>query len=198
MGGSKIWQGRTNRQNTRSISCFYAAVYESCWAPKFEFDEWQIAPDLASCPWLCALDQFTSVHSQHSYHSLALSLSLSLSTSLDLYANVMHCQSLPGVQTRHRNIDIIIIRENTEGEYSNLEHEVSIFMHPLNRFSHSFACFSHIFPNLQCVDVCVNSSMKTIQFIILLGIQRMRYRSKVLGQVLLMTKLNFQQPLLQF
>lgn len=45
-------------------------------------------------------------------------------TSLDLYANVMHCQSLPGVQTRHKNIDIMIIRENTEGEYSNLEHEV--------------------------------------------------------------------------
>ncbi|MBN3320556.1 IDHG1 dehydrogenase, partial [Atractosteus spatula] len=36
----------------------------------------------------------------------------------------MHCQSLPGVQTRHRNIDIMIIRENTEGEYSSLEHDV--------------------------------------------------------------------------
>ncbi|XP_063064381.1 isocitrate dehydrogenase [NAD] subunit gamma, mitochondrial isoform X2 [Engraulis encrasicolus] len=46
-----------------------------------------------------------------------------LRTSLDLYANVMHCQSLPGVQTRHKDIDIIIIRENTEGEYSSLEHE---------------------------------------------------------------------------
>jgi len=46
-----------------------------------------------------------------------------LRTSLDLFANVMHCQSLPGVQTRHQNIDIMIIRENTEGEYSSLEHE---------------------------------------------------------------------------
>ncbi|XP_061842672.1 isocitrate dehydrogenase [NAD] subunit gamma, mitochondrial [Nerophis lumbriciformis] len=46
-----------------------------------------------------------------------------LRTRLDLYANVMHCQSLPGVQTRHKNIDIMIIRENTEGEYSSLEHE---------------------------------------------------------------------------
>ncbi|XP_062397235.1 isocitrate dehydrogenase [NAD] subunit gamma, mitochondrial isoform X1 [Sardina pilchardus] len=46
-----------------------------------------------------------------------------LRTTLDLFANVMHCQSLPGVQTRHKNIDIIIIRENTEGEYSSLEHE---------------------------------------------------------------------------
>lgn len=46
-----------------------------------------------------------------------------LRTSLDLYANVMHCQSLPGVQTRHKGIDIYIVRENTEGEYSSLEHE---------------------------------------------------------------------------
>uniref|UniRef100_A0AAZ3S715 Isocitrate dehydrogenase [NAD] subunit, mitochondrial n=1 Tax=Oncorhynchus tshawytscha TaxID=74940 RepID=A0AAZ3S715_ONCTS len=50
-------------------------------------------------------------------------VSLSPSTTLDLYANVMHCMSLPGVQTRHNNIDIMIIRENTEGEYSSLEHE---------------------------------------------------------------------------
>ncbi|KAG5281740.1 hypothetical protein AALO_G00048290 [Alosa alosa] len=46
-----------------------------------------------------------------------------LRTNLDLYANVMHCHTLPGVNTRHKDIDIIIIRENTEGEYSSLEHE---------------------------------------------------------------------------
>ena len=33
------------------------------------------------------------------------------------------CKSLPGVQTRHEAIDIVVIRENTEGEYSGLEHE---------------------------------------------------------------------------
>lgn len=33
------------------------------------------------------------------------------------------CKSLPGVQTRHEDIDIVVIRENTEGEYSGLEHE---------------------------------------------------------------------------
>ncbi|XP_058498049.1 isocitrate dehydrogenase [NAD] subunit gamma, mitochondrial-like [Solea solea] len=46
-----------------------------------------------------------------------------LRTRLDLYANVVHCLSVPGVRTRHRNVDIMIIRENTEGEYSSLEHE---------------------------------------------------------------------------
>lgn len=57
--------------------------------------------------------------------SFLLFLSL-CSTTLDLYANVMHCQSLPGVRTRHRDVDIITIRENTEGEYSSLEHEVCV------------------------------------------------------------------------
>ncbi|XP_066473993.1 isocitrate dehydrogenase [NAD] subunit gamma, mitochondrial isoform X1 [Tiliqua scincoides] len=46
-----------------------------------------------------------------------------LRTTLDLFANVIHCKSLPGVASRHRDIDILIVRENTEGEYSSLEHE---------------------------------------------------------------------------
>ncbi|XP_012306643.2 isocitrate dehydrogenase [NAD] subunit gamma, mitochondrial-like [Aotus nancymaae] len=46
-----------------------------------------------------------------------------LRTSLDLYANIIHCKSLPGVVTRHKDIDILIVPENTEGEYSSLEYE---------------------------------------------------------------------------
>uniref|UniRef100_A0A2K5RGQ8 Isocitric dehydrogenase subunit gamma n=1 Tax=Cebus imitator TaxID=2715852 RepID=A0A2K5RGQ8_CEBIM len=46
-----------------------------------------------------------------------------LRTGLDLYANVVQCKSLPGVVTRHKDIDILIVRENTEGEYSSLERE---------------------------------------------------------------------------
>jgi len=40
----------------------------------------------------------------------------------------MHCQSLPGVPSHHRDIDVIIIRENTEGEYRSLEHEVCVWV----------------------------------------------------------------------
>ncbi|XP_023164225.1 isocitrate dehydrogenase [NAD] subunit beta, mitochondrial [Drosophila hydei] len=50
-------------------------------------------------------------------------LNMKLRTELDLYANVVHVRSLPGVKTRHDNIDTVIIREQTEGEYSALEHE---------------------------------------------------------------------------
>lgn len=42
---------------------------------------------------------------------------------LDLYANVLHCVSIPTIPSRHKGIDIVLIRENTEGEYSGLEHE---------------------------------------------------------------------------
>ncbi|KAF3821939.1 hypothetical protein GH733_007313 [Mirounga leonina] len=44
-------------------------------------------------------------------------------TTLDLYANVIHFKSLPGMETRHEDVDFLVVRENTEGEYSNLEHE---------------------------------------------------------------------------
>jgi isocitrate dehydrogenase (NAD+) len=47
-----------------------------------------------------------------------------LAKELDLFANVVHCFTIPGVKTRHQNLNIVVIRENTEGEYSGLEHEV--------------------------------------------------------------------------
>lgn len=48
---------------------------------------------------------------------------MKLRNELDLYANVVHVVSLPGVKTRHQGIDAVVIREQTEGEYSALEHE---------------------------------------------------------------------------
>ncbi len=44
--------------------------------------------------------------------------------TLDLFANVVHAYTIPGIKTKHKNVDIVVIRENTEGEYSGLEHEV--------------------------------------------------------------------------
>ena len=35
------------------------------------------------------------------------------------------CKSMAGYPTRHKDVDLVVIRENTEGEYSGLEHEVS-------------------------------------------------------------------------
>mmetsp|Transcript_12995 Transcript_12995/g.39348 ORF Transcript_12995/g.39348 Transcript_12995/m.39348 type:complete len:361 (+) Transcript_12995:189-1271(+) len=52
------------------------------------------------------------------------SLNLTLRKELQLYANVRPCLSIPGFKTRYDGVDLVTIRENTEGEYSGLEHEV--------------------------------------------------------------------------
>ena len=52
------------------------------------------------------------------------SLNLTLRKELNLYANVRPCLSIPGYKTRYDGINLVTIRENTEGEYSGLEHEV--------------------------------------------------------------------------
>jgi len=52
------------------------------------------------------------------------SLNLTLRKELQLFANVRPCFSIPGYKTRYDNVNLITIRENTEGEYSGLEHEV--------------------------------------------------------------------------
>lgn len=52
------------------------------------------------------------------------SLNLTLRQKLSLFANVRPCLSMPGVKTKFDNVDVVTIRENTEGEYVGLEHEV--------------------------------------------------------------------------
>jgi isocitrate dehydrogenase (NAD+) len=52
------------------------------------------------------------------------SLNNTLRKELKLYADVVSCFNIPGVKTRHDNVNVTLIRENTEGEYSGLEHEV--------------------------------------------------------------------------
>ncbi|KAM7287317.1 putative isocitrate dehydrogenase [Ixodes scapularis] len=50
---------------------------------------------------------------------------LLLRNKLELYVNVVHCRNHPGINTKHKGVDIVVIRQNTEGEYSCLEHEVT-------------------------------------------------------------------------
>jgi isocitrate dehydrogenase (NAD+) len=52
------------------------------------------------------------------------SVNVRLRKALDLYANLRPVRNLPGVTSRFGDIDLIIVRENTEGLYSGLEHEV--------------------------------------------------------------------------
>ena len=52
------------------------------------------------------------------------SINVALRKGLDLYANVRPIKTLPGVKSRYDNVDLVIIRENTEDLYSGLEHIV--------------------------------------------------------------------------
>jgi isocitrate dehydrogenase (NAD+) len=52
------------------------------------------------------------------------SVNVGLRKALDLYANLRPVKNLEGVDSRFQNVDLIVVRENTEDLYSGLEHEV--------------------------------------------------------------------------
>jgi isocitrate dehydrogenase (NAD+) len=52
------------------------------------------------------------------------SINVALRQELDLFAAVRPARSLPGVTTRHHDVDLVIIRENTEDLYQGIEFEV--------------------------------------------------------------------------
>ena len=52
------------------------------------------------------------------------SVNVGLRKALDLYANLRPVRNLPGVASRFSDVDLVIVRENTEDLYAGLEHEV--------------------------------------------------------------------------
>src|SRR6202789_549565 len=100
--------------------------------------EWVVLPAGAS-----ALDQgFENVLPQKTleaiqHHKVALkgpvttpvgkgfkSVNVQLRQKLNLYAAIRPVRNLPGIKTRFENVDLVIVRENTEGLYSGIENEI--------------------------------------------------------------------------
>lgn len=52
------------------------------------------------------------------------SVNVQLRKDLDLYANLRPCKNLPNVKTRFENVDIVVVRENTEDLYAGIERQV--------------------------------------------------------------------------
>lgn len=52
------------------------------------------------------------------------SVNVALRKTFDLYANVRPARSFPGVPSRYENVDIVVMRENTEDLYAGVEHMV--------------------------------------------------------------------------
>src|SRR5205085_6100022 len=51
------------------------------------------------------------------------SVNVGLRKALDLYAQVRPCKSYPGVRTRFEDVDLVVVRENTEDLYAGIEYE---------------------------------------------------------------------------
>ena len=52
------------------------------------------------------------------------SINVTLRKKFELFANFRPIKNLPGIKSNYPGVDLIIVRENTEGEYSGIEHEV--------------------------------------------------------------------------
>ena len=52
------------------------------------------------------------------------SVNVQLRKTLDLYANLRPCKNLPNVKTKFDNVDIIVVRENTEDLYAGIERQI--------------------------------------------------------------------------
>ncbi len=52
------------------------------------------------------------------------SVNVQLRKELDLYANLRPCYNLPNVKTRYEDVDIVVVRENTEDLYAGIERQI--------------------------------------------------------------------------
>jgi len=52
------------------------------------------------------------------------SVNVQLRKDLDLYANLRPCKNLPGVKTRFDNVDLVVVRENTQDLYAGVEEQI--------------------------------------------------------------------------
>jgi isocitrate dehydrogenase (NAD+) len=52
------------------------------------------------------------------------SVNVAIRQALDLYANLRPARTLPGIPVCHPDVDLIVVRENTEGLYAGIEHDV--------------------------------------------------------------------------
>lgn len=52
------------------------------------------------------------------------SVNVTLRQELDLYANLRPAQNIPNIPSRYENVDLLVVRENTEDLYAGVEHRV--------------------------------------------------------------------------
>lgn len=81
-------------------------------------------------------------------------MNLLLRKTFDLYANVRPCVSIEGYKTPYTDVDLVTIRENTEGEYSGIEHVVRYCKFLCLTSQISDLCITHcpfIYNHISCI-----------------------------------------------
>lgn len=66
----------------------------------------------------------------HIYIYIHIHIHIHIGTHIHMRTQVVHGFSIPGLKTRHSDLDIVVIRENTEGEYSGLGERGNVTQSP--------------------------------------------------------------------
>src|SRR6267142_2596541 len=94
------------------------------------------------------------------------SVNVALRKSLDLYGQVRPCKTYPGVRTRFDDVDLIIVRENTEDLYAGIEYEegseeVRELIHWINAHGSNLA---HDDAGISIKPISVTGTRRIVQF----------------------------------
>ena len=94
------------------------------------------------------------------------SVNVALRKSLDLYAQVRPCKTYPGVRTRFEDVDLIVVRENTEDLYAGIEYEQgSEEAHELIAWIHSKGGkLAHDDAGISIKPISVTGTRRIVQF----------------------------------
>ncbi|CAH1756127.1 10258_t:CDS:2 [Entrophospora sp. SA101] len=101
------------------ISASVRKIYKAAGVP-IEWEEVNVTPVIKDGKTAIPDEALLSIKKNTGY----VSLNLTLRRAFNLFANVRPCKSVVGYKTPYDNVDTVLIRENTEGEYSGIEHIV--------------------------------------------------------------------------
>jgi isocitrate dehydrogenase (NAD+) len=67
------------------------------------------------------------------------SVNVALRQEFDLYSNLRPARTFAGIKTRYENVDLVVVRENTQGEYSGIEH----YIDPTKKAAEAISIITH-------------------------------------------------------
>src|SRR5436305_12539866 len=93
------------------------------------------------------------------------SVNVALRKELDMYAQVRPCKTYPGVRTRFDNVDLIVVRENTEDLYAGIEYEegTEAAQEPINWIEQHGGRLRHAAAGIAIKPISVSGSRRIVE-----------------------------------